>query len=245
MFLLDPSYWEVKETPHKGKGIFACKNIDGGTVLGDYLGSLIDPEKEDIHEKNTGFYVFTFSENLSVFPDLTNTGLHLINHSCSPNCETDFYKNHMLYYANRKIFAGEELTVSYSLTPPSGEIEPTYPCYCESSICRGTMYASYKSTGLKRTDEYLKNNVEELKKYKKGDVLKPLDAYPLKLPFNPIDNIYGYEKSDSLHIADKKLPSVEDLKKNIYSSGKTLLYDEIGLQIIGIEENTVLGRLPS
>src|SRR5687768_10758672 len=84
MFLLDASYWEVKTTKEKGRGVFAKKDIAPGIVIADYLGRVIKTAEEDTSEKD-GLYLLYYHDYASIYPaDLEAEGFHLVNHSCVP-----------------------------------------------------------------------------------------------------------------------------------------------------------------
>jgi SET domain-containing protein len=97
MMLLNKSYWTVKTTKNKGRGIFANKNILPGTLIGDYRGKIIHPDEEDEIAQN-GFYAMCWHEEIAFMPaDLTVEDIHLINHSCAPNLCMYPYQGHILY----------------------------------------------------------------------------------------------------------------------------------------------------
>lgn len=140
MILLDQSYWSVFHSPGKGRGIKAKKSIPKGTIIGDYTGKVISPEEDsDSH----GVYGMSWSDTFVIMPNKRGIGLHVINHSCEPNCTMYPYHGHMLYVSLRKILPGEELTVSYMIEPgpdPKG----WYKCRCLTPTCRGTMMTTAK-----------------------------------------------------------------------------------------------------
>lgn len=142
MFLITDDFWEVRETKEKGKGIFAKKRISKGTVIGDYLGKVIKTEEYDLREDEKGLYLMYLTDEASIYPDFEKPGLHLFNHSCEPNCFMHFYKGHTLLFALRDIKAGEELTISYMLSPNEYCDPCPHVCRCESKSCTGTMHLS-------------------------------------------------------------------------------------------------------
>ena len=56
-----------------------------GTLIGDYLGLLIPNEKEDEYETGRDLYLMYYDERVSIWPDQTQPGVHIVNHSCEPN----------------------------------------------------------------------------------------------------------------------------------------------------------------
>lgn len=141
MFLIDQELYEIKTTDKKGRGVFAKKTIAPGIVIGDYLGTLIDPNRieEESDEYHDGLYYALTTNVQAVLPDKDSGGIHLINHSCEPNISFLPYKGHILYVSLRKILPGEELTVNYLIDPEHGE-RNYYICHCEAPTCKGTWY---------------------------------------------------------------------------------------------------------
>lgn len=197
MFLLPTSYYEVKHTPNKGKGVFARKDIPAGIVIGDYLGVIINADEEDTYEEKYGFYAMYYTDDLSVFPNLKKNGIHLFNHSCEPNCFMYTYKGHTLYFSLRKIHKGEELTVAYMLAPQDEECNPcTDICKCGSIICSGTIHlpeklydkwVAFDEKISKKTDKYME-------KVETGQQLLPLASYPKYIPYNSVYALFGGKK---------------------------------------------------
>jgi len=158
MFLLDKSYYEIRDTKEKGKGVFAKKDIEAGTVIGDYLGKLIKFEDEESYEDKYGLYSMYYNEKATIFADQKSIGIHLINHSCSANCGMFPYGLRCLYFSIRKIFKGEELTVHYGISAPKSRLEKNYPCSCKSINCIGTMHVSNNKYKLKDNGEKTTTN---------------------------------------------------------------------------------------
>ncbi len=63
-----------------------------------------------------------------------------INHSCSPNCETEEIRGRVWIKAIRDIAAGEEITYDYCLY--DGADDDHAHCNCGTRKCRGTMYSN-------------------------------------------------------------------------------------------------------
>src|SRR5688572_23097271 len=124
MLLLPEATWEMRgrafssaDADKANRGIFATRSIRAGTVVGDYLGLLIPTEQEAEYETGQDVYLMAYDERLSIWPDTTRLGVHVVNHSCEPNVGIVTYRGHTLYVALRRIHAGEELLVSYLLGP--------------------------------------------------------------------------------------------------------------------------------
>ncbi len=187
MFLLKDDYWQIKKTKEKGYGIFAKKKINTGTIIGDYLGKVIKIADYDLDNDNKGLFLMYFTDQAAIYPDLKKNGIHLLNHSCVPNCWIYTYHGHTLFFALRKIEQGEELTISYLLSPKSKNCKPcTHTCKCSSKFCTGTMHLSEE-----KYEKWQKFQNEEEKKTKTtefifGKNLPKLNSYPKIIPNNPI-----------------------------------------------------------
>ncbi len=187
MFLLKDSYWEIKKTKEKGRGVFAKKGILAGSVIGDYLGKVIKTAEYDLENDKKGLYLMYYSDTVSIYPHLNKPGPHLLNHSCMPNCWISLYRGHTLFFALRNIVPGEELTISYLLDPDVGTCRPcTHSCRCESKNCSGTMHLPKE-----KYEKWQTFQNEERKKTKRARVvfgkdLSPLPSYPKTIPCSPI-----------------------------------------------------------
>ena len=74
---------------------FCQKKIRIGTVIGDYLGKyiisliMIPLMRKDV--------LNVFYRSGVYLPDTSKPGIHLLNHSCRPNCWTYTYRGHTLF----------------------------------------------------------------------------------------------------------------------------------------------------
>src|SRR5437899_10796595 len=120
-----------------------------------------------------------YHERASIFPDVTQDGMHLLNHSCTPNCYMYSYKGHTLFFALRRIFAGEELAISYLINPLDESCEPcTHICKCATALCTNTMHLTQKQYDAWTTyDGAMTENVK-LPRVTYGKQLERLPAYP-------------------------------------------------------------------
>lgn len=240
MFLIPDNAWEVKNSYQKGKGVFAKKDISGGTIIGDYLGKIIPIEEDDENNKDH-FYAMYYSDAVLIAPDPKNNGIHLLNHSCAPNCWMYTYKGHTLYFALRHIFPGEELTVSYLLSPLDEGCKPcTHLCQCGSPVCFQTMHLSQK-----KYDEWDLFHEKEEKKTKPEEVvcgqdLQRLHSYPTTIPDDPIYTLFGSRIKPSYDLVETSLPSVATIRQVIRETGKTLSFVNLKLRVLGILDNLII-----
>jgi uncharacterized protein len=244
MVLLPEDSWEVKDVAGKGRGLFAKKDIPPGTIIGDYLGKIIRPEDEEQYDNDDHFYLMYYHDTASVYPDLSTPGIHLLNHSCAPNTWMYTYYGHTLYFAIRKIFAGEELTVSYLLSPQDKDCNPcTHLCSCNSVICFTTMHLSderYKAWE-KVHDEQAEKTPREEVTY--DQMLKPLASYPDSLPDHPIYTLYGSREKEVAILEETALPSLQEIRTAIRETGKTLAFPKMNLHIHGVLDTTLISEV--
>jgi|SRR5687767_420113 SET domain-containing protein len=91
-------------------------------------------------------HTMLFTVDRKVVIDATRNGnsARWINHSCSPNCESDVVGGRVYISALRDIRRGEELAYDYGLyldEPHTRAAKAEYPCHCGSRRCRGSLLA--------------------------------------------------------------------------------------------------------
>ncbi len=194
MFLLKDDYWQIKKTKEKGYGVFVKKKIKAGTIIGDYLGKVIKTAEYDLYKDKEGIYLMYFTDQAAIYPDLKKPGIHLVNHSCAPNCWIYTYKGHTLFFALRNIEPKEELTISYLLSPKDEICNPcTHICKCGSKFCTGTWHLSKDK--YERWQKFQNREKKKTKtaKFIFGKNLPKLASYPKINPNNPIYEKIGSE----------------------------------------------------
>ena len=248
MFLLPADYYQVKKVSKKGRGVFARKDIPAGMVIGDYIGMIVKDEKLEALEKKYGnsCYAMDYDDDrgLSVFPlDIKAVGIHLINHSCNPNCDAYYYYGHTLYFALRRIIAGEELTVDYGFD--AGDVNESrliYPCFCGSPSCRGTMYASSERLLKYSLYYYQETKGQKNKPLPAGKVLPLLDKYPIEIKDNAIFNLYADKEAAAISYDDEKIPAMKEIRKRLRESGRILNLKNLGLKIIAVVNGNIVAE---
>jgi hypothetical protein len=243
MFLIPDAWYAVKKTKEKGRSVFAAHDIEAGTIIGDYLGTIIPLDGSD--ENKNGLYDMAGGLHYDILANPKKNGIHLINHSCANNCNIYPYNGHMFYFALRKIFKGEEITVDYGLFSPDDTTIACnlHACSCGSEICTGTMHTTRKDFRL--WDKFLKKQFGEW--YKKipgkyGDQLKPFKKYPGTIKDYPAlyDNIFGAEARSAEKYGDKILPALPELRKRIRTTGRQLSFSKLKITVYGIRDGMVL-----
>lgn len=244
MFLISPDYWEVRQTPHKGRGIFAKKIIQGGTVLGDFMGKILPPEQDVLKGP---FYSMHYNEKAIIMPDPSKEGIHLVNHSCMPTCDMYPYKGHAVLFALRKIFPGEELTFTYLCDPPTDNREPTemYWCRCGSILCHGTMNATKNI--IEKTDKFVheinEDTYENTLPVPYGEELQPFESYPEKIEDHPIYDMSGTTVQPPLKLQETKIPSLQFVRNTMRETGLQLDFTNLNIVIIGIMDGLILSKI--
>lgn len=239
MFFLPVGSWEVRELPVKGRGVFTLVEIEPGVVIGDYIGKLMRPS--DIDEEKDGLYEMYFSTRASLFPNTSKPGVHLLNHSCEPNCWLFTYYGHTLFFSLRKIFPGEELTISYLLGLKSDcNDDCDHDCHCGSTICTGTMHlAKDKYEKWWRFEEKSAKQTPRVKA-KIGEFLKLLPEYPKNIQDEAVYDLFGTLTKPAVVFDDVELPSIKEIRKRIRETGRALKFEKIGKTVLGITNGKIV-----
>lgn len=239
MILLPNEFWEIKNTPQKGRGIFAKKSISAGMIVGDYLGKIIHTATDDTNEKN-GLYLMYYHDQASIYPtNLDIPGTHLLNHSCAPNCWLFNYKGHTLTFTLRKIFPQEELTISYLLSPDEFCNPCPHQCRCEERHCSGTMHLSKDRFAKWSRFSRLQSKLTKKERISYGKELPKLASYPDTIVDQPIYSLFGMAQKPSLKLDSKKIPPNFKIRKLIRDTGRTLLFPNVKTKILGIVDDVV------
>lgn len=242
MFLIPDKDYTIKKTRHKGYGVFAKSAIPAGTVIGDYIGILIPEKAEAEFEKKYGLYGRYFDENFTIFPKNPDVkGVHKINHSCAPNCEVYSYKNHILHFALRKIFKGEELTIDYALDKPDPTDFTTYPCHCNSIFCRGTLHASDHLEN--RWEKGMKKRKEKIRLVAKVKELAPLPSYPNIIPDKTLYDLYPNVNKHPVIINSCAKPDIKVIRDALRKTGTRVRIKQTGLTIYAVVENRIIAEI--
>jgi SET domain-containing protein len=120
---------EIRDTPHKGRGLFTLKSIARGEKVLTLEGIVL--KTADLTDN---YLALQIDHDLW----LCSEGDALddcINHSCEPN--TGFTSGEPVLFALRDIEAGEELSWDYSTS--LSEAGWSLDCRCGSSTCRGVI----------------------------------------------------------------------------------------------------------
>jgi len=217
------------------------KDVPAGKVVGDYIGKVITEAEEDKYDNDGHFYLMYYHNNASIYPNLRKPGIHLINHSCTPNVWMYTYMGHTLYFAIRHIFAGEEINVSYLLSPQDKDCKPcNHLCHCNGVICYHTMHLSEE-----QYDRWITFHDKEAAKTKRsrvafGKTLPLLAHYPEAIEDNPVYTLFGATHEKPEIMTDTSVPDKETLRRTIRETGRTLFLPKLNLLIYGIQEDLLI-----
>jgi hypothetical protein len=245
MFLIPDSVevkqtnWKNKHENDKGRGVFARNDIEAGTIIGDYLGKVVPTDEED--EEKFGTYYLWYTENSSIYADPHKPGIHIINHSCMPNCEMYTYKDRTLYYALRKIFKGEELTVTYGLGIADEGCDPcTHVCFCGTPLCTGS---THNAEDISDDNEADTSPIDTSINYAKpGTELQFLSKYPKKIKELNVDKLFASLKHRPIKYYDVTMPNIPEIRKRIRETGRSLELVKLNMLIVGIQSNMIISK---
>ncbi|XP_053307542.1 histone-lysine N-methyltransferase 2B [Spea bombifrons] len=126
-----------------GRGLFCKRNIDAGEMVIEYSGivirSVLTDKREKYYDgKGIGCYMFRIDDFDVVDATMHGNAARFINHSCEPNCYSRVIhvegQKHIVIFALRSIYRGEELTYDYKF--PIEDANNKLPCNCGAKKCR-------------------------------------------------------------------------------------------------------------
>ncbi|TSN03400.1 Histone-lysine N-methyltransferase 2B [Bagarius yarrelli] len=126
-----------------GRGLFCKRNIEAGEMVIEYSGivirSVLTDKREKFYDgKGIGCYMFRIDDFEVVDATMHGNAARFINHSCEPNCYSRVInvegQKHIVIFALRKIYRGEELTYDYKF--PIEDASNKLSCNCGAKRCR-------------------------------------------------------------------------------------------------------------
>ncbi|XP_072317578.1 histone-lysine N-methyltransferase 2A [Eucyclogobius newberryi] len=126
-----------------GRGLFCKRNIEAGEMVIEYAGivirSVLTDKREKYYDgKGIGCYMFRIDDFDVVDATMRGNAARFINHSCEPNCYSRVInvegRKHIVIFALRKIYRGEELTYDYKF--PIEDASSKLNCNCGARRCR-------------------------------------------------------------------------------------------------------------
>lgn len=172
-------YILLKKSKIHGTGIYARKNIPEGTRIIEYVGEKVTKKESDRraelpleenaeNEEMGAVYIFTLNKRHDIDGYVSWNTARFINHSCTPNAESDIIRGRIWIIALRDIPKGEEITYNYNY---EWEDYEDHPCCCGTKNCVGYILAEDFWPRLKR-----KQQREKLKRKAKREAARKKKA---------------------------------------------------------------------
>jgi [histone H3]-lysine36 N-trimethyltransferase len=115
--------FNIISTDGKGYGILAETFVPKGTFIIEYTGEIIDEKKYKIKkekllkEKSKHLYFMEIKKGTIIDATVNGNEARLINHSCDPNCETQYWEVNGMkrvgIFSIKDINKGVEFTYDY------------------------------------------------------------------------------------------------------------------------------------
>ena len=105
---------ETRFTPHKGRGVFACRTISANKIIEVCPVILIPTSQSNLVDDTVLInYYWAWDDNYII---LAGGYGSIYNHSFDPNVEAirDYEGQNLIFRSVRDISLGEEITVNYS-----------------------------------------------------------------------------------------------------------------------------------
>lgn len=119
----------IKRT-RTGLGLFTLEPVAKGACLIEYTGELISSEESNARG---GKYLFQLDEQRVIDGKARSYLARYINHSCRPNAKGYTEGRRIWIYAERKIAAGEQITIHYGEEYVRQHIAPR-GCQCDECV---------------------------------------------------------------------------------------------------------------
>lgn len=151
----------IKDTPKKGKGLFATKDYNKNMVLFRFEGVKIVRENVAKHPNPNGLLQI----GADLYLDVSGHYSYFINHSCNPNCYIKIAANTAFCLSLLPISIGDELTYDYASTSNDTPETWSMPCNCSIFGCRKTV-TGFSSLPTKQQALYIEQGI--VPKYLQG-----------------------------------------------------------------------------
>jgi SET domain-containing protein len=140
----------VRDSPIHGRGIFARVDIPAGMRLLEYVGERISKSESLRRCEANNAYIFALDDRFDLDGNVEWNLARFINHSCSPNCETELIHGRICVLSILPIRAGEEITFNYSYDLVDHH---EHACRCGSPDCAGYIVAAEFFPVLRRRQQ--------------------------------------------------------------------------------------------
>ncbi|KAE9042212.1 hypothetical protein PR001_g4213 [Phytophthora rubi] len=136
---------EPFKTQHKGYGVRTRQRIAPLSIVGEYVGELIDQKElarrlKSVPRHELNFYYLLLAPGVYIDARCKGSFTRFVNHSCEPNCKTEKWtvkgETRIAVIALKYIQEGEELTFDYQWKAlGSRQIK----CFCGAPSCKGVI----------------------------------------------------------------------------------------------------------
>ncbi|XP_046335260.2 histone-lysine N-methyltransferase NSD2-like isoform X2 [Haliotis rufescens] len=167
------------KTSSRGWGLKTLQDVKKGQFVNEYVGDLIDEEEckrriKQAHEDNiSNFYMLTLDKNRIIDACPKGNLSRFMNHSCSPNCETQKWTVNgdirVGLFALKDVPAGSELTFNYNLDCLGNDKKT---CGCGAANCSGFLGVRPKTAAAVANEKRSKEQQKKKRKRKKMEVKK-------------------------------------------------------------------------
>lgn len=133
----------------KGWGLRPLNRLKPGSLIGEYVGEVIDPsmmlERKAMYSEkgNTHHFFMNLTPQIVIDATVKGAKTRFLNHSCDPNCELQKWtvngEFRLGFFTKRTIEALEEVTFDYQYERDS---DVAQECFCGSDNCRGLIIAA-------------------------------------------------------------------------------------------------------
>ncbi|XP_070820331.1 histone-lysine N-methyltransferase NSD3 isoform X3 [Chaetodon trifascialis] len=164
---------EVVKTDGRGWGLRTSQALRKGDFVCEYVGEVIDSEEcqqriKRAHENHvTNFYMLTLTKDRVIDAGPKGNSSRFMNHSCSPNCETQKWTVNgdvrIGLFALCDIEPNAELTFNYNLHCVGNR---RTSCHCGSDNCSGFLGVQPSSAVVMEKEEKARNAKLKPKKRK-------------------------------------------------------------------------------
>jgi SET domain-containing protein len=134
----DGEWLEFRHSSIHGTGAFASVPIPAGIRVIEYVGERITKAESIRRCQMRNEYIFSLDEETDIDGNVPWNLARLINHSCAPNCESQYIDGKIWIITLRDVAAGEEATFNYGYDLEDFE---DHPCHCGSPNCAGFIVA--------------------------------------------------------------------------------------------------------
>jgi hypothetical protein len=130
---------ELRESPGRGRGLFATAPIPAGEVVLVWGGESYTDSAGAAAARAEGRAVMQWDVDLFSREGVGDHDAFALNHSCDPNV---WLEDTFRLTARRDIAPGEELGIDYATLPPDDDAPLAWDCRCGAAACRGRVTGS-------------------------------------------------------------------------------------------------------